>query len=186
MSIENLSFSVFYTQIWVKSKDLTPVRFEPSNFGCLVTRIFIGLFKPYTVTAMLLFQLETLTTMAHMTPKIGIRVFPLKGSFTLWRQRQWKILSHCHCIVSTFTCCHETHFSIAVAITIGCRNHSMMMLSPCEPSFDRTQPMLDNKFPLSLQPQCERTFKLVDELIKFNDFPLETCRVINIMYVWSR
>ena len=57
-----------------------------------------------------------------------------KGSFTLWRQQQRKILSRCRCNVNTFTCSHDTHFSIAIAITIGFRTHSMMMLLPCEHS----------------------------------------------------
>ena len=177
-----------FIQTWAKSKDLTPVRFEPPNFGSLVTHIFIGLFKSYTVTAMLLFQLEAFTTMAHMTPKIGIRVFPLKGSFTLSQQRKRKILSRCHCIVNTFTCCYETHF-------YHCRCHHNWVQNPFHNDavtmwtpliWSHAQPILDNKFPLSFQPHCERTFKLVDELIKFNDFPLETCWVITIIYVWSR
>ena len=35
-------------------------------------------------------------------------------------------LYHCRYNVNTFTCCHETHFSIAIDITIEHRTHFMM------------------------------------------------------------
>ena len=85
MSIENLSFSMFYIQIWAKSNDLTPVRFEPSNFGSLVTHhIYWPIQAIHSHCNVIISTRSTHNHGSHDTENWHpTEFFRLKGSFTL-------------------------------------------------------------------------------------------------------